>query len=255
MKKPASLSTRLLPLLAVLLVLGIWWLVTATGQVPTFMLPGPVAVFEALIADWGLLMSNLVVTLQEALWGLLLGLLLGIVLAIIMDQVSWLYQMVYPLLVISQTVPTIALAPLLILWFGYGMMPKIILICLTTFFPVAIETLAGLRQTPDELLALLATMQAKWWQTLWFVKLPSAIDHIFAGLRVAVAYAVISAVVSEWVGGIAGLGVYMTRVKKAYAFDRMFAVIIIITALSLGLMGLVSWLQRIVEPWRRKHAN
>ncbi|MFC6169769.1 ABC transporter permease [Loigolactobacillus jiayinensis] len=250
-KKQINIKINWAPWLVLGLCLLLWQAVVSFGIVPRFLLPAPTDVVTALYTDRALLLQNMWITLTETLIGLLVGILLGIFLAIVMDRFEFLYRAVYPLLVISQTVPTVAIAPILILWLGYGMLPKIVLIIVTTFFPVAVEMLAGFRATDPDLLQLMATMGATRLKVLWFVKLPQALDHFFASLRIATTYAVISAVVAEWVGGNDGLGVYMTRVMKAYAFDKMFAVIVLITILSLLLMGLVNGLQRWLEPWKR----
>jgi ABC-type nitrate/sulfonate/bicarbonate transport system permease component len=250
-RKQTNIGLNLSPLIVIILVIAIWQAVVSFGLVPRFMMPAPTDVVSAFGEDWQLMLQNLRITLIETVFGLLIGILLGLVLAILMDRFEILYRAVYPLLVISQTIPTVAIAPLLILWLGYGVLPKIVLIIVTTFFPVAVEMLTGFRATDPDMLRLMASMGASRLKVLWFVKLPNALDHFFASLRISVTYAVISAVVAEWVGGYGGLGVYMTRVMKAYAFDKMFAVIVLITALSLLLMALVNFLQYWLEPWRR----
>ncbi|MFD1317198.1 ABC transporter permease [Loigolactobacillus zhaoyuanensis] len=250
-KKRQNFSIKLGPWLVLLVGLLLWQGLVSFAIVPRFLLPAPTDIWLAFQADFSLLMQNMWITLGETIIGLLLGILLGVLIAIVMDRFDPIYHMVYPLLVVSQTVPTVAIAPLLILWLGYGMLPKVTLIIVTTFFPVAVETLAGLRTTDPDLLQLMASMGASRRKVLWYVKLPYALDHFFASLRISVTYAVIAAVVAEWVGGFGGLGVYMTRVMKAYAFDKMFAAIVLITALSLLLMSLVTLLQRWAEPWKQ----
>ena len=161
------------------------------------------------------------------------------------------YKALYPLLIITQTIPTIAIAPLLVLWLGYEMLPKIVLIIIMTFFPVAVGMFDGLKTADVDEMKLMKVMGASQLKIFRYIKLPEAMSHFFAGLRVSVAYAVVGAVISEWLGGYIGLGVYMTRVKKSYDFDKMFAVIFLITALSLVLMALVGVLQKICMPWER----
>ena len=166
-----------------------------------------------------------------------------------MDRYELLRKALYPLVVISQTIPTIAIAPLLVLWFGYEMLPKIILIVLVVFFPVAVSLLDGYQSVDKDTVNLLRSMGAGDRQIFRYVKFPAALGQFFAGLKIAVSYAVVSAVIAEWLGGFNGLGVYMTRVKKAYSFDKMFAVIFLISALSLILMGIVKILQKKFMPW------
>lgn len=249
MKKQTSININFLPAIVILLLLIVWQLISSFQLVPTFLLPSPLSVVTAFVSDFSLLMSNAWVTFLEAFWGLLLGVCGGLLIAILMDLFNPLYKAVYPLLVISQTVPTVAIAPLLILWLGYGMLPKIVLVILTTFFPVAVEMLTGFRSTDPDLIKLMQTMGASKWKLYYYVKFPSSLNHFFSSLKISVSYAIVSAVVSEWVGGLNGLGVYMTRVMKAYTYDKMFAVIFLISALSLLLIWLVSYVQRKVMPW------
>jgi ABC-type nitrate/sulfonate/bicarbonate transport system permease component len=156
-----------------------------------------------------------------------------------------------PLITISQTIPTIAVAPILILWLGYGLAPKVVLVVLTTFFPITVSLVSGFQSVDPDMVDLMRTMNATRWQIFWQVKMPAAAEQFFSGLRISATYAIVGAVISEWLGGFSGLGVYMTRVRKSFSYDRMFAVIIIISALSLALMGLVDALQRLCMPWKR----
>lgn len=216
------------------------------------MLPSPAAVAKSLVSDFPLLLQHARVTLTEAFFGLDLGVVLAFLLATLMDRFEILYKSIYPLLVITQTVPTIAIAPLLVLWQGFGMAPKITLVVLTTFFPIAVSLLDGYRCADPDAINLLRSMGAGRVKIFRYIKFPSALGSFFAGLKVSASYAVVGAVVAEWLGGFEGLGVYMTRVRKAYAFDRMFAVIIFTTLVSLLLMWGVAVLRKLVMPWERK---
>ncbi len=250
MKKKRQSITLNLPALVTLTGLVLVWLWVSEGDViPEFMLPSPVAVVRALVTDFPLLMEHTAVTLQEAGLGLAAGIAAALVLATVMHYVHPLRRGVYPLLVITQTVPTVAIAPLLVLWMGFGMAPKVTLVALTTFFPITVSLLEGYSSVDREYRDLLRSMGAGRGQIFRHVEFPAALGHFFSGLRVAVSYAVVGAVIAEWLGGFEGLGVYMTRVKKAYAFDKMFAVILVIVAVSLVLMGLVDGLRRLVMPW------
>ncbi len=235
---------------AIVLLLAVWGLICASGMVPGYMLPSPLDVVKAFVTDFPALMENAKITLQEAFIGLGLGLGLGFLFAVVMDSFEVLYRAIYPLLVLTQTIPTVAIAPLLVLWFGYEMAPKIILIVIATFFPVTVGLLDGFRSVDRDYIYLLRSMGAGRWQIFRHIKCPSALPQFFSGVRIAAAYSVVGAVISEWLGGFGGLGVYMTRVKKAYAFDKMFAVIFLISAISLVLMALVDFLQRKCMPYR-----
>ncbi len=219
---------------------------------PSFMLPTPRAVARAFIGDFPTLMRHASVTLTEAFLGLLLGVLLAFLLATLMDRFPTLYKALYPLLVITQTVPTIAVAPLLVLWMGFGMAPKITLVVITTFFPIAVSLLDGYRSADPDAVSLLRSMGAGRVKIFLYIKFPSALGSFFAGLKVSASYAVVGAVIAEWLGGFEGLGVYMTRVQKAYAFDKMFSVILFITLISLLLMWGVTGVKALAMPWERK---
>ena len=216
------------------------------------MLPSPIQVLQAFVEEFPVLMGHSFVTLAEAFLGLVLGILLGFFMAVLMDQFEPIYKAFYPLIVLTQTVPTVAIAPLLVLWFGYEMTPKVILIVITTFFPIAVGLLNGFRSTDVDSINLLRAMGAGRWQIFRYIKLPGAMSQFFAGLRISASYAVVGAVISEWLGGFSGLGVYMTRVKQAFAFDKMFAVIFLISVISLLLMKGVDYLQKICMPWDKE---
>ncbi len=235
---------------AVLLLLGLWQLLCTLKLVPGYMLPAPGEVVSAFVSEAPVLLEHSVITLQEAFLGLALGIAVGFVFALLMDTFEMLYRAFYPILVITQTIPTVAIAPLLVLWFGYEMTPKIILIVIATFFPITVGLLEGFRSADPDAVGLLRSMGAGRWQIFRYLKAPSALPQFFSGLRIAAAYSVVGAVISEWLGGFGGLGVYMTRVKKAFAFDKMFAVIFLISAISLALMALVSLAERKCMPYR-----
>ncbi|MBQ2919933.1 MAG: ABC transporter permease [Oscillospiraceae bacterium] len=236
--------------IAVAALLILWQGVSMLGLVPAFMLPSPVEVVRAFVKELPLLWENSLITLQEAFIGLVMGVAFGFLVAVLMDAFEVLYRAFYPLLIITQTVPTVAIAPLLVLWFGYEMTPKIILIVISTFFPVTVGLLDGFRSADRDAIGLLRSMGATRVQIFRHIKFPSALPQLFSGLRIAAAYSVVGAVISEWLGGFGGLGVYMTRVKKAFAFDKMFAVIFLISGISLGLMSLVEYAEKKCMPYR-----
>lgn len=241
--------------LAVVLMIALWQGVCSAGWVPGYLLPSPWQVVQAFWHERLLLLKHAKVTMMEAVVGLFLGVLIGFILALLMDRFRTIKDMFYPLLIISQTIPTVAIAPLLVLWFGYEMMPKVILIVLVTFFPIAVNVYEGLRSVDSDVLDLMKVMGAKPWQIYYHVKIPETLDRFFASLKIATSYAVVGAVISEWLGGYEGLGVYMILVKKAFAFDKMFAVIVLISVVSLLLIGLIQIMRGLVMPWEGKHAD
>lgn len=251
-KKYQNIIGKFAPLVSLLVLSALWLFVSEGEIIPSYMLPSPVDVVRAFIADFSVLMSHAFVTVQEALYGLAIGTGLGFVIAVLMDRFDFLYKALYPVLVITQTIPTIAIAPLLVLWMGFSMAPKITLVVLTTFFPIAISLLDGFKSADPDSINLIRSMGGGNFKIFRHIKFPGAMEQFFSGLKVSASYSVVGAVISEWLGGFEGLGVYMTRVKKAYAFDKMFAVIILISVISLALMGVVAILKNIAMPYKRK---
>lgn len=251
-KRLQSITNKIAPLIAIAVVVLIWFFCNEREVVPAYMLPSPYDVVKAFVDNFSIMMKQAAITLQESVYGLGIGIILAFIVATLMDRFKFLNKAIYPILVITQTIPTIAIAPLLVLWMGFGMAPKITLVVITTFFPIAIGLLNGYQGVDPDAINLMRAMGANRYQIFRYVKLPNATADFFSGLRISAAYAVVGAVVSEWLGGFEGLGVYMTRVKKAYAFDRMFAVIIFISVISLVLMGVVSLLERVSMPWKNR---
>lgn len=251
-KKKQDRAAFFWPVFAILVILGAWQTASGTGLISKFMLPSPIDVVKSFIDDFPLLMSNAKVTLIEAFVGLAMGVLIGFLMAVVMDRFEKVYQAFYPLIVLTQTVPTVAIAPLLVLWFGYEMTPKVILIVIVTFFPITVSLLDGFRAADRDTISLMRSMGASKMQIFWFVKFPGSLSQFFASLRISASYAVVGAVISEWLGGFNGLGVYMIRVKKAFSFDKMFAVIFLISAISLLLMKAVNLLQKKCMPWEER---
>ena len=244
------LKRNLPSILTIFILLLVWQMVCTVGLVPPYMLPSPIDVFQAFLKDLPLLWEHALITLQEAFIGLLLGVVVGFCAAMLMDTFPVLYKAFYPLLIITQTIPSVAIAPLLVLWFGYEMLPKIILIIICTFFPITVGLLDGFRSADKDAIGLLRSMGATRWQIFHYIKFPSALPQLFSGLKIAAAYSIVGAVISEWLGGFGGLGVYMIRVKKAFAFDKMFAVIFLISAISLTLMALIEYVEKKCMPYR-----
>ena len=250
-KKKPVLSDKIYPLIALGTLLLIWELISALEIVPNFMLPSPVQMLQAMYTDAPALAQNALTTITEALIGLVIGVAVGYLAAVLMDSWEAAFKAVYPLIVVTQTIPTVAIAPLLVLWFGYDMKPKIILIILCTFFPVAVGVLDGFRAADEDEVNLLRAMGATKAQIFRHIKFPGALPHFFSGLRISAAYAIVGAVLAEWLGGFRGLGVYMIRVKKSFAYDRMFAVILLISVISLLLLWIVNVIQKKTMPWEQ----
>ena len=249
MKKLQSIAIKYAGLILASTLVLLWEFSGYMGWLPRFIIPTPLQIVTALINDRVNLWENSRVTLLQAFIGLGIGIILAFTLAIVMDLIAWLNRALYPLLIVTQTIPTVAIAPILVLLLGYDMTPKVVLVVLTTLFPIIISILNGFANSDQDAIRLLQLMGANSWQVLIHVKLPNSLTYFFSGLRVSVSYAFVSSVVAEWLGGFEGLGVYMIQTKKAFAYDRMFAVIVLISVISLFFMWLVSLLEKVFLPW------
>lgn len=251
-RKLPNITSKIWSCSAIVFILIVWQAVSSIGLIESFLLPSPIQVLKAFVSEFPTLMEHSLVTLAEAFIGLGFGIMLGFAMAVLMDKFERLYQAFYPLIILTQTVPAVSIAPLLVLWFGYEMTPKVVLIVITTFFPIAVGLLNGFKSADKDSINLLRAMGAGNWQIFRYIKFQSALSQFFAGLRISASYAVVGAVISEWLGGFKGLGVYMTRVKQAFSFDKMFAVIFLISIISLLLMKGVDFLQKKCMPWEKE---
>lgn len=239
---------------AVLLItfaLIIWEFLVRLTQTPLWILPAPTKIMEALIREREILIKHSAITLYEAILGFLIAILFSILLAILIDFSSFMKHGIYPLLVASQTIPIIAIAPLLFIWFGFDILPKVIVVALVAFFPIVISLIDGLDQTDSGLIALLLTMNATKWQIFSRVRVPSALPSFFSGLRIAGTYSVMGAVIGEWLGASKGLGIYMKNTSHSFLTDQFFAAIIIVVTISIFIYILLLMLEQILIPWNK----
>ncbi len=227
----------------------IWQLASDTGLVAGYMLPSPCKIASTLATILPDIRGHLTVTLRESLTGFALAVILAVMLAAMMDNIAFLRKAVYPLLVVSQTVPIILLAPLFALWFGFGEFPRIIVVVLVCFFPVAVNLLEGMKSVDPDMINLFKSMGADRIQIFRHLKFPASLINFFSGLRIAATYSIMAAVIGEWMGGKSGLGVYMLRVKHSYAMAKVFAVIVIVVILSIMLFYTITLVQRLCMPW------
>ncbi len=246
-----KLKKFLPPLVVLAAILALIQLLSVTGVIREFVLPAPSAVWRALITDTNLLWGHLKETLYVSLLGFFFSIVLGILVALLMDSFNLIYRAIYPLLVVSQTIPTMIITPVIVLMFGYGILPRLAVVVLVCFFPVSINLLQGFSAVDQDQIRLMRTLGANRSKILWHVKFPSGLLHLFSGIRIAATYCVMAAVLAEWSGGGTGLGIYMLRTKRSYAFDRMFASIILIVCLSLLLYYFVLVVERLATPWLR----
>ena len=252
MKKQQNIASRYSALILGIVLLIIWEFSAVMGWLPQFIIPAPSQILMSLISQREALFYNSLITLVQALVGLFFGIILAFVLAIGMDNIPLVRKAIYPYLIVSQTIPTVAIAPILVLWLGYGMLPKVVLVILTTLFPIVINILEGFSSVDKDAVSLLELMGANYWQILYHVKLPASLSFFFSGLKISVSYAFVGSVIAEWLGGFEGLGVYMIRAKNAFSYSNMFAAIVVISVVSLLLLGIVSLVERWVTPWQYK---
>jgi ABC-type nitrate/sulfonate/bicarbonate transport system permease component len=249
-----SLAARLAldylpPALLLVALIGFWEAWVTMRDTPAYRLPAPSAIWEAFWRTRATLPAHTQTTVNEALIGLAIGAAGGAGLAAAMASIGLLRRVLYPLMVVSQTIPMIVLAPLLTIWFGLGMMPKVIVVALITFFPVLVGTTDALLRADRQLLALVRSMGANRLQVLRYVMVPSAIPGFFAGLKIAAAYAVTGAVIAELISPSSGLGLYITRSDSTFRTDQVFVGIVLVALLSLALFAATHLANRLVAPW------
>lgn len=252
MKKSENIGSKLAPIIFVVLLLMIWQVIVTAGGIEKYIMPAPTDVIKVLATEFKTMIPHILATLYEGMVGFLIAIVLSIVLAIIMDRFSLVKKALYPVLVISQTIPTVALAPLFIIWFGFGALPKIIVVVIVCFFPIVISIVDGLEGVDKDLINHFKLMGASKLKIFLHLKLPYGMINFFSGMRIAATYSIMGAVIGEWLGGDKGLGVYMTRARSAYALDKMFAAIVIIVVISMAIFLLVSIMEKVFTPWNNK---
>lgn len=239
------------PTVLVALLLAGWQVgVVVSGVLPQ-VLPSPLRVVEQGWAFRGQLWANTLPTLQATLVGFAVSLLVAWAIAAAVDFSPWLRRALTPLLVVSQTLPIIAIAPLLIIWFGFGLLPKVVVIALVTFFPIAVGLIEGFAATDRQATNLLRSMGASRWEQFRLVRLPGALPRFFTALRIGITYAVTGAIFAEYVGATAGLGIFMNLQKNSFRTDLVLAAVVVTAVLSVALFALTYAVERLVIPWNR----
>ena len=239
----------LLPTLTGLIILLVWQLATTFFHIASWILPSPQVIVSSFWLSRSLMVHHLVPTVAEAVIGLVSAASLGIITALMMEWSDFAKRIIYPFLILSQTIPFIVLAPLLTIWFGFGFFPKIIVVTIVCFFPVSINLFDGFSGVDSGVLKLMSSMAAKKTQVFHFVKWPSSLPAFFSGLKIAAAYSVLGAVISEWIGTDRGLGILLVRSAKSYLTDRVFATMALITILSIFAVLIVELIARLTIPW------
>lgn len=243
--------TKYAPYETFFILLLLWEALVAWNNIPDWLLPAPSRILAAIIEFKSLLFTHTLITLGEALSGYFLAIILAFFIALLLNNCPWLKKAIYPLLIVSQTIPLIILAILLPIWFGFGMTPKIIIVVIICFFPVVISLMNGLDTVDLDQLNLFRSMGAAPLATFFMVKMPAALPAFFSGLRISATYSIMAAIISEWVGSRQGLGYFMTLAQKSFRIDQVLAAVVIICLVSLLMVKLIDLCAYILAPWNR----
>jgi len=247
---------KLLPPVALLVgLIALWELVVRAADIPDYLFPAPSAVAAALRDDSGVLWDATLVTAREMLLGYLLAVAAGLGLAVALHFSTVLRRALLPLLVLSQTVPTVVLAPVLAILLGYGIGPKLVVVAIVCFFPIVVNAVDGLRATDPELMRMMKTLRGTRWSIFRRVEFPGALPIIFSGARIAATYAAVGAVFGEWAGSSEGLGFVMLQSQPSLDTELIFASVLILSLLALALYGAVTLLERLLVPWKFEPAH
>jgi len=240
------------PALAIIAVaVGAWQLYATRSGVSPQVLPSPARVLHAGWLNRDALWTNTLATLQETVIGFALAIVVGFVLSAVIDASGILRNALMPLLIGSQTLPLVAIAPLVIIWFGFGLTPKILLVALLSFFPITVAFLEGYQATDPDVERLLASMGAGPVRIFRSARLPTAMPFFFAGLRIAITYSVVVAIFAEYAGATAGLGIYIEEETHVFRTDLVFAAVLVTTLITVGLFAATYLLERLMIPWYR----
>ncbi|EKD96294.1 MAG: hypothetical protein ACD_24C00105G0002 [uncultured bacterium] len=239
----------LLPLLILICLLSVWEFGVKLLGIPVWQLPSPSLIGKELANSSGLLWTHTAVTLQEVILGFIAALFAGIFLALAIVYSKILERSIYPIIIASQTVPIIAIAPLLLIWVGYGVAPKVIVVALISFFPITVNTVDGLKSIDEDKVNMLRTLGASRWQIFTKLQIPSSLPYLFSGVKIGISISVIGAVVGEWVGASAGLGYLMTYSQPLFLTARVFAAIFILSVMGIGLFLLAVLVERLILRW------
>lgn len=246
---PDRMASIGLPALATGLIVGLWWGITEALSVPEYLVPGPQVVVQRLIEFWPFLLEQTWVTLGETVAGFILAILVGVPVAMAIARSKVLEYMLYPLLLALNAIPKVAIAPILVVWMGFGPAPKVFMVVLLCFFPIVLSTVAGLRSTPSELVELSNSLDSREYQEFIKIRFPWALPQIFTGLKTAISFAVIGAVIAEFVGASKGLGFVIVQSGSSANTALAFAAIALLAIISIVLFYLIAMIERLVLPW------
>ncbi|MBS4205342.1 ABC transporter permease [Lederbergia citrea] len=240
------------PTAVLLLLLSIWEVAVRLADIPSWLLPAPSAIGAEAINGFSQFQAHIQSTIALSLGGFIIGCTVGLLTATVLHLLPKLQEAIYPLLILSQNVPIIVLAPLLVIWFGFGLLPKVIVITLVCFFPVTVAALGGFRNSPPEIKHYMLMAGATKTQVFSKLEWPNALPALFSGLKISATYSVMGAVISEWLGAKKGIGVYMTLASSSFRTDRVFVAILVIMILSLLFFGAISAGEKWLIKWRKE---
>ena len=243
------LSPALRPLLLVLFLLVLWDLMIRIFSIPAYLIPTPIKVMGQLVEHWPMLLTESWFTTEATLWGFLASIVIGVPIAMVIAYSRVVESYVYPLLVFSQSVPKVAIAPLFVVWFGFGILPKVITAFLLGFFPVVVSTVMGFKSVETDMLDLARSMGASRLQTFFKISLPAALPALFSGLKVSVTLAVVGAVVGEFVGSNSGIGYVLQVANGNFDLPLMFAGLVLLSVIGVLLFAVVDLVERMMIPW------
>jgi NitT/TauT family transport system permease protein len=252
--KGEHVRTWLPPVLTLLALCVLWQVLAATSGLPVWMVPTPVAVIAAGAEFWTYLPYNTLVTLYETISGFAVAAVLGVATAVLISASSFVRSTIYPILITFQSLPKIAIAPLLLMWVGHGDLPKIIIVFLVCYFPIVVSTVSGLDAVPGPMLELARAVSASRLQLYMKFRLPCSLPYIFVGLKVSVTLAISGAVIGEFVGASAGLGYIIIMSSQQFNTALAFCAMALLTLLTIGLYYVVDMLERLTIPWARLSA-
>ena len=240
-----------LPVLGVVITVGLWWLITAAFHVDSFYVPSPADVVDAFLRTPSYLLQETWTTMERVLIGFAIAVAIGLTIAVLLAASRTVERMAMPILAAVNAVPKVALAPLLLVWMGFGDSPKIVMVVLVSFFPVIVSTMAGLTSTPADLRELARSLKASWWQTFVKVRLTWALPQVFVGLKVATPLAIIGAVIGEVVNPDHGLGSVIAGSGANSDTPLAFAALVLLAIMGVSLFYLVALAERLLVPWAR----
>lgn len=248
----SKLSSKWRPIIAIIIFILFWECSVRLFQIETWILPAPSIILIEMRDVLPTFLPDIISTVRLVMIGFTIGTLIGLVTATILYHSEKIREIIYPFLVLSQNIPIIVLAPLLMIWFGLGDTPKIIIIAMTSFFPITISTLTGYKQADDELIHYMKMMGATKRQLFTKLIFPYALPSIFSGIKISATYSMLTGVVAEWLGAQKGIGVFMTLASSSYRTPRVFVAIIITMILSLSFFALILMIERFFMKWNRE---